>query len=281
MKLASLNDGSRDGHLMVVSRDLSSAHYATGIASRLQDVLDDWNFISPQLQTLYESLNHGKLRHAFAFDAKQCMAPLPRAGQWAYLGQRADDQPITIIHNASNSWNGALDDMESVTTPPKLDVRLSAIMGDVARHTPGANAVEGVRLLMLTCTAQGDDDAATMTACSAVAVTTDELAPAWSQGSLALSIKRRLNGRAIAELSRPGSDDQRGLSALLHRITLHRAIPAGSVLGGPPWTPTDNDKLLALGDTIEHDIIGIDGLSVFGSLSQCLVSPTDDPSTRR
>ena len=43
MKLATYKDGSRDGQLVVVSRDLSSAHYATGIASRLQQVLDDWN----------------------------------------------------------------------------------------------------------------------------------------------------------------------------------------------------------------------------------------------
>ena len=49
MKLATYKDGSRDGQLVVVSRDLSTAHYATGIAQRLQQVLDDWNFFSPQL----------------------------------------------------------------------------------------------------------------------------------------------------------------------------------------------------------------------------------------
>ena len=29
------------------------------------------------------TLNHGRARHAFAFDPAQCMAPLPRAYQWA------------------------------------------------------------------------------------------------------------------------------------------------------------------------------------------------------
>ena len=52
MKLATYKDGSRDGQLIVVSRDLSTAHYATGVASKLQDVLDDWNFMSPQWQDL-------------------------------------------------------------------------------------------------------------------------------------------------------------------------------------------------------------------------------------
>ena len=51
MKLATYKDGSRDGQLVVVSRDLSSAHYATGIANTLQQALDDWNFISPSCRT--------------------------------------------------------------------------------------------------------------------------------------------------------------------------------------------------------------------------------------
>ena len=55
MKLATYRDGSRDGQLVVVSRDLGTAHYATGIAARLQQVLDDWNFLSPQLQDLTRS----------------------------------------------------------------------------------------------------------------------------------------------------------------------------------------------------------------------------------
>ena len=83
MKLATYQDGSRDGQLVVVSRDLSQAHYATHIANRLQQVLDDWNYLAPQLQDLYVSLNQGRARHAFPFDPARCLAPLPRAFQWA------------------------------------------------------------------------------------------------------------------------------------------------------------------------------------------------------
>jgi fumarylacetoacetate (FAA) hydrolase len=43
MKLATEKDGSRDGQLIVVSRDLSMAHFATGIASRPQCLLEDWS----------------------------------------------------------------------------------------------------------------------------------------------------------------------------------------------------------------------------------------------
>jgi fumarylacetoacetate (FAA) hydrolase len=83
MKLATYKDGSRDGQLVVVSRDLSRRTMRPASPPSLQQVLDDWNFLSPQLQDLYDTLNQGKARHAFAFDPRQCMAPLPRAYQWA------------------------------------------------------------------------------------------------------------------------------------------------------------------------------------------------------
>jgi fumarylacetoacetate (FAA) hydrolase len=68
MKLATLNDGTRDGQLAVVSRDLKSAHIADGIAPTLQAALDDWPFIAPQLNELYQQLNGGGGRRTFDFD---------------------------------------------------------------------------------------------------------------------------------------------------------------------------------------------------------------------
>jgi len=53
MKLGTLKDGTRDGMLVVVSRDLKTAHVADGIAPTLQAALDDWAFIAPQLADLY------------------------------------------------------------------------------------------------------------------------------------------------------------------------------------------------------------------------------------
>ena len=101
MKLATYKDGSRDGQLVVVSRDLGTAHYATGIAQTLQQVLDDWGFLSPQLQDLYVTLNNGKARHAFPFDPAMCMAPLPRAYQWA--DGSAFINHVELVRRARNS----------------------------------------------------------------------------------------------------------------------------------------------------------------------------------
>jgi fumarylacetoacetate (FAA) hydrolase len=52
MKLATLANGSRDGRLVAVSRDLAYATDARGIANTLQDALDDWASLSPKLEAL-------------------------------------------------------------------------------------------------------------------------------------------------------------------------------------------------------------------------------------
>lgn len=77
MKLATLKDGSRDGQLLVVSRDLKTACIADGIAPTLQHALDDWNFIQPQLEELFNKLNAGRATYSFDFEAKNCMRLCP------------------------------------------------------------------------------------------------------------------------------------------------------------------------------------------------------------
>src|SRR3954469_12676638 len=81
MKLASLR-ASRDGRLVVVSRDLSRAADASAIAPSLRVALDDWNAAEPRLTELADSLEAGRIAH-FPFDVAKCASPLPRAFGWA------------------------------------------------------------------------------------------------------------------------------------------------------------------------------------------------------
>ncbi len=82
MKLATLDDGSRDGTLILVSRDLTEAAAAADIAPTLQRALDEWKQVQPALVARNASLNGGKAKDRFAFDPRRCLAPLPRAYQW-------------------------------------------------------------------------------------------------------------------------------------------------------------------------------------------------------
>ena len=176
MKLATYQDGSRDGQLVVVSRDLTTAHYATGIAYRLQQVLDDWNFMSPQLQDLSSMLNqpgHPRARHAFPFEPARCMAPLPRAYQWVSGSAVTNDDALQstvgrrvaspdaghgvprLLQGASDDFCGAHDAIrvpsEAIAAAWGIDFSagLAVVTADVAMGASPAHGLDGVRLLML------------------------------------------------------------------------------------------------------------------------------------
>ena len=82
MKLATLKDGTRDGKLVVVSRDLTRFTDASFLARTLQAALDDWQRISPHLATIAESLENNAVPSA-RFHEHDAHSPLPRAYQWA------------------------------------------------------------------------------------------------------------------------------------------------------------------------------------------------------
>ena len=244
MKLATYKDGTRDGQLVVVSRDLGTAHYATGIATRMQQALDDWGFIAPQLQDLYETLNHGKARHAFPFDPALCMAPLPRAYQRltgvAYASHTAllgDAEGNLAVHqSASDHLQGAHEPV--VCANENLGVDFSAevavITGDVpAGATPDA-ALEEVRLVMLSNAttlrhvAAGVQSQAAA-AFSPVAVTLDELGDAWDDGQVHLTVQVAWNGRKVG-MCDAGTDMTYGFGQLLAHACKTRALRAGTIV---------------------------------------------------
>ena len=92
MILATLRNGSRDGSLAVVSRDLTKAVVAETVApglKTLQQLLDHWPSVQPAAARIYAQLNEaadGKRTPKLAvqpFIQGDCAAPLPRAYQWA------------------------------------------------------------------------------------------------------------------------------------------------------------------------------------------------------
>ena len=80
MKLGSLKEGGRDGTLVVVSRDLTRAVRATGIADTLQHALEDWSNTAPRLNGVFEALQGSDAdtingEPVFALDPLQLAAP--------------------------------------------------------------------------------------------------------------------------------------------------------------------------------------------------------------
>jgi fumarylacetoacetate (FAA) hydrolase len=262
MKLATYKDGSRDGQLLVVSRDLASAHYATGIANTLQQVLDDWNFLSPQLQDLSDALNQGRTRHAFPFEASRCMAPLPRAYQW--VDGSAFANHVELLSRARGAalpatfatdplmYQGGSDDFlgpcDDVTVPSEdfgidFEAELAVVTADVPMGSTPEQALEGIRLVMLANDVSlrnlmpdelakgfGFVQSKPATAFSPVAVTLDELGSAWQQGRLHLTMQSSWNGRKVG-LCDAGADMSFHFGQLISHLCKTRNVRAGSVIG--------------------------------------------------
>ena len=244
MKLATYKDGTRDGQLVVVSRDLSTAHYATGIATRMQQALDDWGFIAPQLQDLYDTLNHGKARHAFPFDPALCMAPLPRAYQrvtgTAYASHAAllgEAEVDLAVHQAvSDSLLGAHDRVVCANENLGVDfsAEIAVITGDVPMGASVDEALESVRLVLLSnaITLRNVNSrlqSQPVAAFSPVAVTLDELGDAWDNGCLHLTVQVTWNGRKVG-MCDAGTDMTHSFGQLVAHASKTRALRAGTVV---------------------------------------------------
>ena len=267
MKLATYDDGSRDGQLVIVSRDLAQAHYATGIATRLQQVLDDWGFMSPQLEDLCTQLNHGRLRHAFNFEPQKCRAPLPRAFGWA------STETAGLARGSSDDFLGAMDAARFASEAMAIACLpgLAAITGDVAQGVAAAQALDGVRLLMLVAewrldaVQSGPHHSHAATVCSPVAVTPDELGAAWRGGRVELGLPQAMrNGRKLTPL--PDAAPLAAFGGLIADLATTRRLRAGQLVGALGGPVSSNP--LKFGDSIRIDLKAADGQSVFGAIDQ-------------
>ena len=262
MKLATYKDGSRDGQLVVVSRDLTTAHYASGIATKLQQVLDDWNFLSPQLEDVSQTLNQGKARHAFPFDPKLCMAPLPRAYQWAdgsaYMNHvelvrasRNSEVPANFYEDplmyqgGSDDFLGPCDDVVCPSTDFGIDfeAEVAVITADVPMQATPELALDSIRLVMIANDVSlrrlipnelaknfGFLQGKPATAFSPVAVTLDELGDAWEHGRLHLSMRVDWNGKRVG-MCEAGPEMTFHFGQLIAHLCKTRNVRAGSIIG--------------------------------------------------
>jgi len=273
MKLATLKDGSRDGQLVVVSRDLKTAHYATDIAGKLQTVLDDWNFYVSQLQDLSDDLNAGRARHAFAFDPKQCMAPLPRAYQWAdgsaYLNHvelvrkaRGAEMPPEfrtdplMYQGGSDDFLGPQDDIVCASEAWGIDfeAEVAVITGDVRMGATPEQAGEAIRLVLLANDVSlrnlipaelgkgfGFFQSKPATAFSPVAVTPDELGDAWRERKVHRPLTVYWNSRKVGSPD-CGTDMVFDFGQLVAHICKTRNVRAGSIVGSGTVSNADRKK---------------------------------------
>jgi fumarylacetoacetate (FAA) hydrolase len=273
MKLATLKDGTRDGQLAVVSRDLKTAHLADGIALTMQRAFDDWGFIAPQLEQLYEQLNAGKAQRSFDFDPRRCMAPLPRAFQWAdgsaYVNHvelvrkaRNAEMPESFWHDplmyqgGSDDFIGPTDDIVLASEEWGIDFEgeVAVITDDVPMGTTPEQAAKHIRLLMLVNDVSlrnlipgelakgfGFFQSKPASSFSPVAVTPDELGSAWTDGKVGLPLRATWNGALVGQPN-AGVDMVFSFPQLIAHLAKTRNARAGSIIGSGTVSNKDSGK---------------------------------------
>ncbi|GAB3465928.1 fumarylacetoacetate hydrolase family protein [Massilia terrae] len=331
MKLATLKAGGRDGTLVVVSRDLVTCQPVPDIAPTLQAALDDWTACAPRLRLVYEQLNAGLAPAAQSFLEEQCHSPLPRAYQWAdgsaYLNHvelvrkaRNAEVPASfytdplMYQGGSDSFVGPCDPIavQSEEWGVDLEAEVAVVTGDVPMGATVEQAAQAVRLVMLVNDVSlrnlipnelakgfGFFQSKPASAFSPVAVTPEELGPAWHDSKLHLPLLVTLNDKPFGRPN-AGEDMTFSFAQLVAHAAKTRELAAGSIIGsgtvsnkqgslhgssidnggvgycclaevrmyetieqGKPATP-----FLHFGDSVRIEMLDAEGSSIFGAIDQ-------------
>ncbi len=325
MKLASLKHG-RDGRLVVVSRDLARCIAVPEIAATMQEALDRWEALAPRLQQVSEALNAGRQGEAFPVGSGGVAAPLPRAFHWAdgsaYVNHvelvrqaRGAQMPPSfwtdplVYQGGSDDFIGPADEARFASEDWGIDLEaeVAVITGDVpVGVTPEqVRARRDIRLLLLVndwtlrnLTAAelakgfGFYQSKPATGFSPVAVTPDELGPAWDGGKLCLPLRSQVNGKPLGAPD-AGVDMTFEFPVLIAHCARTRRLGAGTIVGsgtvsnrdrshgcsclaekrmletiaqGAPVTP-----FLKFGDRVRIEMLDAAGASIFGAVDQRVV----------
>lgn len=261
MKLATLNNGQRDGRLVLVSRDLRLALDVAAIAPTLQQAIDDWARLEPALQRLYERLNAGEAEQAFAFDPAQAAAPLPRAWQWldgsAFLSHGALMQkafalePIDGADRIPLIYQGAGDDFQggraSLRLPSEqhgidFEGEFAVLVDEVPLGCSAQQAAGHIKLILQLNdvslralapremkTGFGFLQAKPSSSFAAVAITPDELGAAWRDCRVHLPLQVQWNGQWFG--APDGGAMHFGFDQLIAHAALTRRLSAGTLIG--------------------------------------------------
>jgi fumarylacetoacetate (FAA) hydrolase len=262
MKLATLKDGSRDGRLVVVSRDLAHYQHVPKISATMQHALDHWDLVSPRLEHVYATLNSGDAVDAKPFDQMLCHSPLPRAYQWAdgsaYINHvelvrkaRNADVPASfytdplMYQGGSDSFIGPRDAIYALSEDWGIDLEaeVAVITGDVRMGASAADAAAAIRLVMLVNDVSlrnlipnelakgfGFFQSKAASAFSPVAVTPDELGAHWADTKLHLPLLVDLNHQPFGKPN-AGEDMTFNFAQLVAHAAATRELAAGTIIG--------------------------------------------------
>lgn len=261
LRLATRADGTRDGRLVLVSAD--HAHCAQAQAARtLQAALDDWAVLAPRLDAERAALDAAGWAGAMPYDEAQCLAPLPRAFQFAdasvyrqhaVLMYRWRREPIPpryeveplVYQGGSDVWLAPREDIVARDEAHGVDfeAEIAVITDDVPMGVTAAQALGHVALVVLINDVSlrglipselargfGFYQSKPHSSMAPVAVTPAALGDAWRGGLLQRPVRVELNGAWFGE-PHAGEDTVFHFGDVIAHLATTRRLGVGSVVG--------------------------------------------------
>jgi fumarylacetoacetate (FAA) hydrolase len=261
MKLATLKNGTRDGRLVVVSRDLSRCTDASSAARTMQEAMDNWDRAEPRLLDLAFALENNAVP-SDRFHERHCESPLPRAYQWvdgsAYVNHvelvrraRKAEMPREfwtdplMYQGGSDSFYGPRDPIPMADEAYGIDfeAEIAVITGDVPMGIKAGDAAKHIRLLTLVNDVSlrnlipaelgkgfGFFQGKASTAFSPVAITPDELGDHWLGTKVLHPLTTVLNGTLFGRPN-AGVDMTFSFADLIAHAAKTRVLTAGTIVG--------------------------------------------------
>ncbi len=285
MKLATLDNGTRDGALIVVRRDNAAYTSAASVAPTLQAALDDWDAAEPKLRALAAKLEAGEVA-SHPVDTTQLRSPLPRAYEWvdgsAYLNHvrlvrkaRNAEPPATletdplVYQGGSGIFLGPTQDIPLPNADWGLDFEseMVVVLGDTPQGTTAAEALQHVKLITICNDVTlrsliptelkkgfGFFNGKPATAFAPFAITPDELGDAFVGGRVHLRLRTHYNGDLVGD-TEAGPEMHFSFADLIQHIAKTRSFTAGTLLGS--GTVSNEDRARGISCLAERRMIEI------------------------
>lgn len=262
MKLASIDNQTRDGKLVVVNKDLTKAIAVPQIASTMQFAMDHWKEVENELKKIYHQLNTGDIANAIDFTTAKKLAPIPRAYHWAdgsayvthvELVRKARNAELPesfwtdplMYMGASDAFIGANDDIEIAEEAWGIDFEseVAVITDDVPAGVSAEEALQHIKLITIINDVSlrnlipnelskqfGFYQSKPWTSFAPVVVSPDELEEQWKEGKLHLPLHSTLNGNLLGAPN-AGVDMTFHFGQLIAHAAKTRSLMAGTVIG--------------------------------------------------
>ncbi|MBC6414927.1 MAG: fumarylacetoacetate hydrolase family protein [Bdellovibrionales bacterium] len=271
MKLGSLKSSSRDGTLVVISKDNTKYSIATEIAPNLRTALENWSQVKFSLEELYKKLNAGKGGFQ-PVQEEDFLSPLPRSFQWIdgstfiqhiKLVRKSRQVPLPetletiplVYQGAGDSFLSPTEDIpqESFSHGTDFEAEVAVIVDDVPMGVSAIEALNHIVLFMLVNDISlraialeelkrgfGFLQSKPSSSFAPFAVSSEELGENWKEGRIHLPLLVNFNGKTFGKAH--AGEMHFHFGELISHCAKTRSLTAGTIIGSGTVSNEDFSK---------------------------------------